>query len=88
MSIISIGYNNNITHSINDALKELDIKDIISDKIVAIKPNETYATQNNIDGATHGDTLQAVIRYIKKYNPKKIVVSGGAGATDTNKVLQ
>ena len=89
MSIVSIGYNNdNIAHSINDALKELDFKDIISHKVVAIKPNETYATRNNIDGVTHGDTLQAVIRYIKKFNPKKIVVSGGAGATETEKVFR
>ena len=57
MSIFSIGYNDNIAHSINDTLRELDTRDIISNKVVAIILNETYTALNNIDSVTRGNSL-------------------------------
>ncbi|OGI22028.1 MAG: hypothetical protein A2287_11120 [Candidatus Melainabacteria bacterium RIFOXYA12_FULL_32_12] len=89
MSIVAIGHNDkNIEKSIIQALDELDIKDIIEGKIVAIKPNDTYADSANMSGVTRGDTLRAVIRYIKSFNPKKIVATGGAGAEVTYNVFK
>lgn len=89
MSEVAIGFDeNSIENSINNALKELDLADIITDKIVAIKPNDTYATEQDKTGVTQGDTLQAVIRHIKKYNPKRLIVSGGAGAAETEDVFR
>ena len=89
MSIVAIGHNDeSIEASINQALGELDLRDIIEGKLVAIKPNDTYADPGNLRGVTRGDTLRAVIRYIKQFNPKKIVATGGSGAAITYDVFK
>ncbi len=76
-----------IGQAIFDALGALDVEDILTGRLVAIKPNDTAATPDNISGVTHADTLQAVIRFVKQYNPRHIVVSGGAGASQTEDVF-
>ena len=77
-----------IGQAIFDALDALDLEDLFTDRLVAIKPNDTAATAQNISGVTHADTLQGVIRYVKQYNPRHIVVSGGAGASQTEEVFR
>jgi len=77
-----------IGQAIFDALEALDLEDLFTDRLVAIKPNDTAATPTNISGVTHADTLQATIRFVKQFNPRHIVVSGGAGASQTSDVFE
>ena len=77
-----------IGQAIFDALGTLDLGDLFTNRLVAIKPNDTAATPDNISGVTHADTLQAVIRFVKQFNPRHIVVSGGAGASITADVFR
>lgn len=72
-----------IGQAIYDALDALDLEGLFTDRTVAIHPNDTAATPDNISGVTHADTLQATIRFVKRFNPRHIVVSGGAGASQT-----
>ena len=76
-----------IGQAIFDALDALDLENAFTGRLVAIHPNDTAATPDNISGVTHADTLQAVIRFIKGHNPRHIVVSGGAGASQTEDVF-
>ncbi len=76
-----------IGQAIFDALDALDAEDLFTDRLVAIHPNDTAATPTNISGVTHADTLQAAIRFAKQFNPRHIVVSGGAGASQTEDVF-
>ncbi|HOG45078.1 MAG TPA: DUF362 domain-containing protein [Anaerolineae bacterium] len=76
-----------IGQAIFDALNALDLEDLFTNRLVAIKPNDTAATPDDISGVTHADSLQAVIRFVKGFNPRHIVVSGGAGASITEDVF-
>ncbi len=77
-----------IGQAIFDALDALDLDGVFTNRLVAIHPNDTAATPDDISGVTHADTLQAVIRYAKKFNPRHIVVSGGSGASITEDVFR
>lgn len=77
-----------VGQAIFDALDALDLESLFTNRLVAIKPNDTAATPTDISGVTHADTLQAVIRYVKRLNPRHIVVSGGAGASQTEDVFR
>ncbi len=65
-----------------------DISDIFSGKHVAIKPNDTWASPTDLTPCTQPDTLRATIRFIKKFSPSKITVSGGSGAAQTEDVFR
>jgi uncharacterized protein (DUF362 family) len=89
MSTVAITQNLEfIGQAVFDALDALDLEDLFTNRLVAIKPNDTAATPGNIVGVTHADTLQAVVRYVKRMNPRHIVVSGGAGASQTEDVFR
>ena len=77
-----------VGQAIFDALEVLDLEDLFTNRLVAIKPNDTAATPLNISGVTHADTLQATIRFVKQFRPRHIVVSGGAGASQTDDVFR
>lgn len=78
----------NIAQAIDDALSHLDLDGIIRGKVVAVKPNETWADKTDLTAITQSDTLQAVLRFIKKRQPKHLIVTGGAGAAETDDVLR
>lgn len=78
-----------IGKAITDALRRIDtIESLVRDKIVAVKPNETYADEEDQDGVTQPDTLRAVLRYVKQFSPRQLIVSGGAGAAETDDVFR
>jgi uncharacterized protein (DUF362 family) len=56
--------------------------------VVAIKPNDTTATAKDKTACTQADSLRATIRFIKTLNPRSIIVTGGAGATETEDVFR
>jgi uncharacterized protein (DUF362 family) len=88
MAIVSITRNQQIEEAISEALGHLPIEPLVRGKLVAIKPNDTWATQDDITGVTQADTLSGVLRYIKRFAPKHIIVSGGSGAAETNDVFR
>ena len=76
-----------IENAITKALGAIALEDF-KDKVVAIKPNDTTATARDKTACTQADSLRATIRFIKTLHPRQIVVSGGAGAMETEDVFK
>lgn len=87
-SVVSIAQNDDIALSIEQCLGALPLDDLLHDRMVVIKPNDTYASRTDITGVTQADTLRAVIRYVKRFAPRELIVSGGAGAAETADVFR
>src|SRR5206468_5384454 len=51
-------------------------------------PNETYASAEDTTAVTQPDTLRAVLRRVKRFGPKELVVTGGSGAAETDEVFR
>jgi uncharacterized protein (DUF362 family) len=77
----------NIEKAITEALSRVALDDF-RDRVVAIKPNDTTATDDDKTACTQADSLRATIRFIKTLHPKSIVVTGGAGAKQTEDVFR
>jgi uncharacterized protein (DUF362 family) len=88
MSTVAISQNLDITAAIDQALGHLQIEPAIRNKVVAVKPNETWASAEDVTAVTQPDTLQAVLRFLKRFKPKKMIVTGGAGAGETDEILR
>ncbi len=88
MSTVVITHNHDIGAAIREALGHIDVEPLVRGKLVAVKPNETYATEENKSGVTQPDTLRAVLQYIKQFEPRHIVVTGGSGAAHTEEVFR
>jgi uncharacterized protein (DUF362 family) len=88
MAKVAITHNMDMEKAIPEALRHLDIEPIVRGKVVAVKPNETTASHNDKTGVTQPDTLRAVLRYIKQFEPRELVVSGGAGAGETDEIFR
>jgi uncharacterized protein (DUF362 family) len=88
MTVVAVMRHADIEQAISQALGELDIRPLIAGKLVAVKPNETWASADDRTGVTQPDTLRAVIRHIKQWSPREIVVTGGAGAAETDEVFR
>jgi uncharacterized protein (DUF362 family) len=61
---------------------------LVKDRSVAIKPNETWASEDDTSGITQPDTLRAVLREVKRHDPRALIVTGGAGAAETDEVFR
>jgi uncharacterized protein (DUF362 family) len=85
---VIITRNANIGQAVREALGHLDLEKLVKGKLVAVKPNETYATADDTTGVTQPDTLRAVLAYLKQFQPRELVVSGGAGAAETDEVFR
>jgi uncharacterized protein (DUF362 family) len=77
-----------IGDAIAQALGHISLEKLVRNKLVAVKPNDTWATRENTTGVTQADTLRAVLREIKKLRPRGLVVTGGAGAAETEEVFR
>ena len=69
-----------IERAIRAALDKLPIEDLVRDCLVAVKPNDTWASPTDRSGVTQPETLRAVLRYLRRFKPRELVVSGGSGA--------
>ncbi len=76
-----------IEKAVTAALGEVTLDDF-KEKVVAIKPNDTTATESDKAACTQADTLRATIQFVKTLHPKRIVVSGGAGKMETEDVFR
>ena len=88
MATVSITQNADIEQAIHQALDPLEIEPIVRGKLVAVKPNDTWASKTDTTGVTQADTLRAVIQHLKRFGPRALVVTGGAGAAETDEVFK
>src|SRR5687768_7991787 len=85
---VAITHDEDITRAIDEALEALDLEDLVRGRLVAVKPNETWASRDDTTGVTQTDTLRAVLQRLKRLEPRELVVSGGAGAAETEDVFR
>ena len=89
MPAVVITHNpDSIEAAIAEALGHIDLAPLVRGKLVAVKPNETTASAEDQTGVTQADTLRAVLRALKPAGPRELVVTGGAGAAETEDVLR
>ena len=77
-----------IEQAIVEALGHLQLEPLVRDKVVAVKPNDTWASAEDTTAVTQPDTLRAVLRYVKQFSPKELIVTGGSGAGQTDEIFQ
>lgn len=87
MAQVAITQNDDIEAAISQALEHLSLDALFRDKIVAVKPNETWASPTDTTGVTQPDTLRAVLRHVRRFQPRELIVTGGAGAAETDEVF-
>jgi len=79
---------NDIGRAIERALRHIRLERLVRDKVVAVKPNDTWASNGDKTGVTQPDSLRAVLRCLKGFGPRELVVTGGAGAAETDDVFR
>jgi hypothetical protein len=60
VSVVVITQNDHIESAISEALAAIDLPPLVRGKRVAVKPNETWASETDKTGVTQPDTLRAV----------------------------
>jgi uncharacterized protein (DUF362 family) len=88
MAAVVITHNEAVERAVDEALGHVGLESLVRGKRVAVKPNETYASAEDTTGVTQPDTLRAVLRRVKRFGPKELVVTGGAGAAETDEVFR
>jgi uncharacterized protein (DUF362 family) len=88
MPSVVITQNAQIETAIAEALGYLDLEPLVRGKRVAVKPNDTWASADDTTGVTQPDTLRAVLRRLQHYGPHELIVTGGAGAAETDDVFR
>src|SRR5437870_4736310 len=87
MPDVVITQGNPIQQPIDAALDHIALLPLVSGRRVAVKPNDTWASKDDRTGITQPDTLRAVLRAIKRHGPRELIVTGGAGAAETDEVF-
>ena len=64
--------------AITQALSRVELDDF-RDRVVAIKPNDTTATDDDKTACTQADSLRATIRFIKNLHPERSSSRGERG---------
>lgn len=88
ISSVVITRNAAIDKAVADALEHIPLGPLVRGKVVAVKPNDTWASKEDTTGVTQPDTLGAVLRYLKAFGPRELVVTGGSGAAQTEDVFR
>src|SRR5918997_6703789 len=88
MASVVITRDNQIEKAVAEALGHIDLEPLVRDRLVAVKPNDTWASPEDKTGVTQPDTLRAVLRHFKEFGPRELVVTGGAGAAETDDVFR
>ncbi|MBS3995017.1 MAG: DUF362 domain-containing protein [Alkaliphilus sp.] len=86
--VVAIMKDENEEESLRKILELLPMQRIIKAKdLVVITPNWVKANPPNTATVVGPDTLKALIKIIKKNNPKRIVIATGSGGDPTPKVM-
>jgi uncharacterized protein (DUF362 family) len=88
MATVVITRNDDIEEAVAAALGGLPLGSLVRGKVVAVKPNDTWAAREDTTGVTQPDTLRAVLRQLKRHGPRELVVTGGSGAAETEGVFR
>jgi uncharacterized protein (DUF362 family) len=89
MATVAITHNkNNIEAAVVEALNQLPLEQMVSGKRVAVKPNDTWASSEDKTAVTQPETLRGVLRHLKQLHPRELLVTGGAGAAETDEVFK
>jgi uncharacterized protein (DUF362 family) len=88
MPDVVITRNEAIGPAIHEALGRLPLRRLVEGRRVAVKPNDTWASPEDTTGITQPDTLRAVLQALRGLNPRELIVSGGAGAAETDEVFR
>jgi uncharacterized protein (DUF362 family) len=88
MTDVVITRDDRIETAIVNALELIPLASFVRGRVVAVKPNDTWASRDDTSGITQPDTLRAVLRSLRAYEPGKLVVTGGAGAAQTDEVFR
>jgi uncharacterized protein (DUF362 family) len=88
MSTVAITHNEDISSAIFEALDHLSLEALFTDRTVAIHPNDTWASKEDRTAVTQPDTLRAMIQYVKRFEPKELIISGGSGAGETDEIFR
>src|SRR5947209_10289659 len=88
MATVAVARNSAIGNAVDEALGHLRLEPLVRGKRVAVKPNDTWASAEDRTGVTQPDTLRAVLRHLKQFGPRQLVVTGGAGAAETEDVFR
>ena len=88
MVAVAITQNSVIEQAITEALHHLELEALIRGKRVAVKPNDTWASAGDTTAVTQPDTLRTVLQYVQRFGPRELIVTGGAGAAETEEVFR
>jgi uncharacterized protein (DUF362 family) len=88
MATVAITQNKNVEKAVPEALRHLKLEALFRGKRVAVKPNDTWASADDTTGVTQPDTLRAVLRHVQSFGPRELIVTGGAGAAETEDVFR
>ena len=77
-----------IERAVEEALGHIPLAELVRGRVVAVKPNDTWASEKDVSGVTQPDTLRAVLRAVKAGEPRELIVTGGAGAAETDDVFR
>src|SRR5256885_14133433 len=88
MTSVVLTQHERIEQAITEALGHLQLEPLVRDKVVAVKPNDTWASAEDTTAVTQPDTLRAVLRYVKQFSPKELIVTRGSGAGPTDEIFQ
>ena len=89
MSEVIIARNTvSIKTAIEEALSHVNLDRIISGRVVAVKPNDTWASREDTSAVTQKDTLKSLLKILKRHTVSRLIVSGGAGAAETETVFE
>src|SRR5918995_6503075 len=88
MTDVVVTQKDRIEDAIAAALDHVPLASLVPGRRVAVKPNETWASRDDTTGITQPDTLRAVLRAIRRHGPRELIVSGGAGAAETEDVFR
>jgi uncharacterized protein (DUF362 family) len=88
MTKVAITHNEEIERAIPEALDHFELESLFKNKIVAIHPNDTWASEKDKTAVTQPDSLRAVLQYLKRFSPARLVVTGGSGAGQTDEIMR
>jgi uncharacterized protein (DUF362 family) len=86
-SRVAIAQAARIELAVEDALGRLPVDGLVRGKRAVIKPNDTWASAEDKTAVTQPETLRAVLDHIRRIEPSELIVTGGAGAAETDDVF-
>lgn len=88
MPRVAITKHEDISQAIHSALDYLEVERLVRGRTVAVHPNDTWASEQDRTAVTQPDSLQSTLRYLKRFVPKELIVTGGSGAGETDEIMR